>query len=186
MTGRNKNADDAKVIESSKLELESRQRELDDSRKRLNELERGELLLAGENHLLQMVATGSPLMETLTALCRLIEELSSGSLCGILLVDSTGTRVEYGAGPSLPTSYNEAIHGLTVTPSVGPCGLAVCRKEQVIVSDLATDARWDQEWRTRALSHGLRACWSTPILSSVGRVLGTFAIYWREPSSPAE
>jgi len=147
---------------------------------------RAEVLLSGENRLLGMVATGSPLQETLTALCLLIEELSTGSLCGVLLVDATGTRVEYGAGPSLPTAYNQAIHGLTVTPSVGPCGLAVNRKEQVIVADLVSDARWGKEWRALALSHGLRACWSTPIMSSVGAVLGTFAVYWREPHSPAE
>ena len=178
--------DSTAATEKLRLELELCQRELDECRCRVGDLERGEALLAGENRLLQMVASGSPLVETLTALCRLIEELSRGSLCGILLVDSTGTRIEYATGPSLPGGYNEALQGLTVTPSAGPCGLAVCRKEQVIVTDLVTDARWDQEWRTLALSHGLIACWSTPILSSGGRVLGTFAIYWHEPRSPRE
>src|SRR5262249_41533986 len=93
-------------------------------------------------------------------------------------------RVEHGAAPSLPPDYNAAVHGRTVTPSAGPCGMAVCVKEQVIAADIASDPRWDDEWRMLALSHGLRACWSTPTLSSDGAVLGTFAIYWREPRSP--
>jgi len=145
-----------------------------------------ETLLAGENRLLEMVARGFSLTEILTALCRLIEELSSGSLCGILLVDSAGNRVEHGAAPSLPESYNEAIHGRHLRPGAGPCGMAACLKKQVIAADVASDTRWAaSEWRTLALAHGLRACWSTPILSSDGSVLGTFAIYWREPRRPA-
>jgi PAS domain S-box-containing protein len=153
----------------------------------IDERKRAETLLAGENRLLEMVTTGSPLTKMLSALCRLIEELSNGSLCGILLVDPTGNRVEHGAAPSLPQGYNAAIHGRPVNPSAGPCGMAACLKEQVIVNDVASDTRWDgSEWRTLALSHGLRACWSTPILSSNGTVLGTFAIYWPEPRSPTE
>src|ERR1043166_4548444 len=70
-----------------------------------------EFLLSGESPLLEMVARGCPLTEILTTLCRLIEELSAGSLCGILLVDSTGRRLEHGAAPSLPPKYNEAIQG---------------------------------------------------------------------------
>ena len=150
----------------------------------LGELEQVQALLAGENRLLKMLAGRCSLTEILTVLCRLIEELSSGSLCGVLLVDRANHRVEHGAGPSLPPDYNAAIHGRTVIPSAGPCGMAACVKEQVIATDIASDTRWDEEWRNLALAHHLHACWSTPILSSDGGVLGTFAIYWREPRSP--
>ncbi len=147
---------------------------------------RTETLLAGENRLLQMLATGCTLTEFLDALCRLIEEIASGTLCGIVLVDPIGNRLQHGAAPSLPLSYNESIHGRPVNLFSGPCAMAASLKEQVIAADVALDTRWDTyEWRALAMAHGLRACWSTPILSSDDRVLGAFAIYSREPGSPS-
>ena len=144
-----------------------------------------ETLLAGENRLLEMLATGCTLSEFLDALCRLIEDIASGSLCGIVLVDPISNRLKHGAAPSLPLSYNESIHGRPVNIYSGPCAMAASLKEQVIAADVASDARWDTyEWRTLAMAHGLRACWSTPILSSDEKILGTFAIYSREPGSP--
>ena len=147
---------------------------------------RAETLLAGENRLLEMLATGCTLSEFLDALCRLIEEIASGTLCGIVLVDSIGNRLQHGAAPSLPLSYNESIHGRPVNLFSGPCAMAASLKEQVIAADVASDTRWDTyEWRALAMAHGLRACWSTPILSSDETVLGAFAIYSREPGSPS-
>ena len=144
-----------------------------------------ETLLAGENRLLEMLATGCTLSEFLDAVCRLIEDIASGSLCGIVLVDPIGNRLQHGAAPSLPLSYNESIHGRPVNLLSGPCAMAACLKAQVIAADVASDTRWDTyEWRALAMAHGLRACWSTPIVSSDEKVLGTFAIYSREPGSP--
>src|SRR5207245_3234028 len=82
-----------------------------------------------------------------------------------------------------PASYSKAIDGSVIGPSVGSCGTAAYRAEPVIVTDIVTDPLW-AEFRDLALAHGLRACWSTPILSSRGEVLGTFATYYREPRSP--
>jgi formate hydrogenlyase transcriptional activator len=153
----------------------------------IEDLKLSECLLAGEKLVLEMVARGRPLPATLDALCRVVEQLCDGSLCGILLVDATGRRVEHIAAPSLPLAYNNAIQGRPVDSQAGPCGQAAYLNEQVIVSDVASDTGWDAHgWRTLALSHGLRACWSTPIRSSSGSVLGTFAIYWREPRRPTE
>jgi PAS domain S-box-containing protein len=144
-----------------------------------------ETLLAGENRLLEMLATGCTLSEILDALCRLIEDVASESLCGIVLVDPISNRLKHGAAPSLPLSYNESIHGRPVNLYSGPCAMAACLKEQVIAADVASDTRWDTyEWRALAIAHGLRACWSTPIFSSDETVLGTFAIYSRQPGHP--
>jgi formate hydrogenlyase transcriptional activator len=146
---------------------------------------RAETLLAGENRLLEMLATGYTLSEVLDALCRLIEDIASGSLCSILLIDPISNRVKHGAAPSLPLSFNESIDGRPVNLLSGPCAMAASLKEQVIAADVASDTRWDTyEWRALAMAHGLRACWSSPILSSDETVLGTFAIYSREPGSP--
>ncbi len=148
-----------------------------------DERRRAEALLAGEKRLLEMIAKGNPLSMILDALCRLVEELSKGSLSSILLLDPDGTRLWHGAAPSLPKSYIDAIDGSAIGPAAGSCGTAAFRKERVIVSDIAQDPLW-ADYRDLALPHGLRACWSTPVLASDGRVLGTFAIYSREPSSP--
>ena len=158
----------------------------DDLSYTVEDRKQAEALLAGENRLLEMLATGCTLSEILDALCRLIENIASGSLCGIVLVDPISNRLKHGAAPSLPLSYNESIHGRPVNQYSGPCAMAAFLKEQVIAADVASDTRWDTyEWRTLAMAHGLRACWSTPIRSSDENVLGTFAIYSREPGSPS-
>src|SRR5467141_2007420 len=149
----------------------------------IEDRKRAEVLLAGEKRLLEMIAKGDSRAIILDALCRLVEELASGSLSSILLLDPSANRLRHGAAPSLPITYTQAIDGSAIGPSVGSCGTAAYRAEPVIVSDIATDRLWDN-FRDLALGHGLRACWSTPILASAGKVLGTFAIYYREPRSP--
>ena len=149
----------------------------------VTERRRAEALLAGENRLLEMVARGDSLTLTLGALCRLVEELASGALSSILLLEPNGNCLRHGAAPSLPQEYIDAINGLVIGPATGSCGTAAYRAEPVIVSDIASDPLW-ANYRDVALPHRLRACWSTPILSSEGKVLGTFAIYYREPCTP--
>src|SRR5712671_3397723 len=149
----------------------------------IEDRKRAEALLGGEKRLLEMIARGDSRALILDALCRLVEELASGSLSSILLLDPKASRLRHGAAPSLPIKYTEAIDGLLIGPCVGSCGTAAYRAEAVIVSDIASDPLW-ANFRDLALGHGLRACWSTPILSSADKVLGTFAIYYREPRSP--
>jgi signal transduction histidine kinase len=146
----------------------------------VTERKQDELLLAGEKRLLEMIARGESRTLILDALCRLVEELADGSLSSILLLDPNAGCLRHGAAPSLPAAYVEAIDGIAIGPSVGSCGTAANTRKPVVVADIATDPLWG-DFRDLALGHGLRACWSTPILSSEGRVLGTFAIYYREP-----
>jgi PAS domain S-box-containing protein len=141
-----------------------------------------ESLLAGEKRILEMVAKGDSLPEVLDGLCRLVEEQASGVLASILLLD--GDRLRHGAAPSLPKTYTEAIDGATIGPSEGSCGTAAYRGEQVIVEDIATDPLW-AKYRELALPHSLRACWSTPVFSSEGKVIATFAMYYRQPRRPS-
>src|SRR5258708_21364353 len=149
----------------------------------VTERKRAEMLLGGEKRLLEMIARGDARAHILDALCRLVEELAGGAWSSILLLDPKTNRLRHGAAPGLPMKYTEAIDGLVIGPCVGSCGTAAYRAEQMIVCDIATDPLW-ADYRDLALGHGLRACWSTPILSSTGKVLGTFAIYYREPRSP--
>jgi PAS domain S-box-containing protein len=141
-----------------------------------------ESLLAGEKRILEMVAKGSSLAEILDSLCRVVEERASGALASILLLD--GDRLRHGGAPSLPKAYTDAIDGAAIGPSAGSCGTAAYRGEQVIVEDIAANSLW-ANYRDLALPHSLRACWSTPVFSSKGKVIATFAMYYREPRSPS-
>jgi len=150
----------------------------------IEDRKRAECLLAGENHVLEMTTKGNSLESILEALCQVVEQTGSGCLCSVLLFDPTGSKIQQAIAPSLPSSYNDQFPGIPVDQERGPCTKAARRKAQVIVSDVSSDTQWDYGWRTSALAHGLKACWSTTILASNGLVLGTFAIYWREPRSP--
>jgi PAS domain S-box-containing protein len=149
----------------------------------ISQRKRREALLAGENRVLEKVAKGDSLPDILDNLCLLVEEQSTGVLASILLMDPNGKQLRHGAAPHLPKTYTEAIDGAFIGPSVGSCGTAAYRAEQVIVSDIAVDPLWT-DFRELALTHSLRACWSTPIFSSEGKVIGTFAMYYREPRTP--
>ena len=147
----------------------------------IEDRKRAEALLAGEKRVLEMLAKGDSLSEILDNLCRLVEEQASGVLASILLLE--GDRLLHGGAPSLPKAYTDTIDGAVIGPRAGSCGTAACTGKQVIVEDIATDPLW-ANYREAALSHGLRACWSTPIFSSQGKVIATFAMYYREARSP--
>jgi PAS domain S-box-containing protein len=149
----------------------------------ITERKRMEALTAGQKRVLEMIATGAPLTDVLEVLALVMEEQSPGLLCSILLLDKDGVHLRHSAGPSLPASYNQAIDGITIGPNIGSCGTAAYRGQEVIVADIASDPLW-VNYRDLALSHDLRACWSTPIFSTGGQVLGTFAMYYREPHGP--
>jgi PAS domain S-box-containing protein len=134
--------------------------------------------------ILKMVSTQTSLQEILRSLCALIEAEYPELLCSVLLLDADGVTLRQGAGPSLPLEYNRCVDGIKIGPQAGSCGTAAYRGESVMVTDIATDPLWT-ECRHLALPHGLRACWSTPILSRAGKVLGTFAVYYREPRQAA-
>src|SRR6266496_2932848 len=152
----------------------------------ITQRKRGEALFAGEKRLLEMIATGVALNEILNALCLIIEEYRPGTLASILLLRSDGLHLDSVAGPSLPKAWREEMERLPIGPCAGSCGTAAYRGSPVMVSDIATDPLWEvPEHRAAALSHGLRASWSNPILSSDRKVLGTFCIYGRETRSPS-
>jgi len=149
----------------------------------ITERKQADALLAGEKRFLEMVARGDSLAQILDSLCLLVEEQASDVLASILLLDSNGKQLWHGGAPSLPKTYTDAINGIVIGPSEGSCGTAAHRGKQVIVSDIASDPLW-VNYRELALAHSLRACWSTPFLSAEGKVIGTFAMYYREPRSP--
>lgn len=136
----------------------------------------------GQCAVLERIAEGCSLAESLTDIVRLIEGMSAME-CSVLLLDASGTHVRHGAAPSLPQEYVRLLDGAPIGPDAGSCGAAAYHGKTIIVEDLATHPNW-RDYRDAALPHGLRACWSSPIFDPDGKVLGTFAMYYREPRGP--
>jgi two-component system, cell cycle sensor histidine kinase and response regulator CckA len=137
-----------------------------------------------DEKILAMVIAQNPLGRILETLCIEIERQQSGLLCSVLLLEPDGETLRSAAAPSLPEEYCRTVDGVKAGPCMGSCGTAIYRREPVIVSDIATDPLW-ANCRHLALPHGLRACWSTPVASQDGSMLGTFGVYYREPRLPA-
>jgi hypothetical protein len=145
---------------------------------------RNDALRTAHNKVLELAIGDSPLETTLTELIRIVESTSrTGVLGSILLLDADGKHLRIGAAPSLPKAYSAAIDGAEIGPCAGSCGTAAYLGAAVFVSDIATDPLW-ADYKEIALPHGLRACWSIPILTRGRKVLGTFAMYHREPREP--
>src|SRR5688572_18449127 len=137
----------------------------------------------GQTALLERIARGEPLADALHGVVDLIEQHAAGLLCSVLLIDRERGTVHPIAAPNLPGEYTKAIDGAPIGPRAGSCGTAAFRGEPVIVEDIATDPLW-ADYKHLALPHGLRACWSTPIMSRERAVVATFAMYYREPRGP--
>jgi len=146
--------------------------------------QRNETIRAAHNKVLELAIGDSPLEQTLGELIGIVESTSrTGVLGSILLLDPDGKRLRHGAAPSLPPPYTAAIDGAEIGPCAGSCGTAAYRGEPVFVTDIANDPLW-AVYKAVALPHGLQSCWSTPIMTRGRKVLGTFAMYHREPREP--
>jgi signal transduction histidine kinase/CheY-like chemotaxis protein len=136
-----------------------------------------------ERAVLEQVAMGAPLDTLLHALVAMVEAQAPGMLCTVMLLDASQKFFASSCGPSLPVECMRAFEGVRIGPHEGSCGAAASLRKVVVVEDIATHPNW-AAYRDFALPYGLRACWSTPISSDDGSVLGTFAMYYREPRAP--
>jgi diguanylate cyclase (GGDEF)-like protein/PAS domain S-box-containing protein len=153
--------------------------------KNITEKNHLETLLSGQNNVLEMIAKGSALPEVLDNIVYLIEKVSNGGMCSILLIDEDESCLIHAAAPHLPPAYTNHINGTKIGPAVGSCGTAAFLRRPVIVTDISTDSRWT-DYKEIALASGLQACWSSPVFDHQKQVIATFAMYYAEPSSPTE
>lgn len=142
-----------------------------------------ELLVRGQNQILQMIAKGAPLKEVLENIIVLIEKFTMGTRCSILLVDKDKKKLVHGASPNLPLGYSEAVNGIPIGPCVGSCGTAAYLKRPVTVIDIGSDPLWS-EYKDVALANGLRACWSAPVFDNCQNVIAAFGMYYNEICYP--
>jgi PAS domain S-box-containing protein len=149
----------------------------------ITDVKKEEFFIFDQSRVLEMTAANAPLSEVLTNLVLLMEAQAEGMLCSILVLSADGMRVRHGAAPSLPEAYVAAVNGARIGPRNGSCGTAMYLKRPVVVTDVMTDPLW-ADYRHLAEICGLRACWSTPIFSPQGDVLGSFAMYRQEQRGP--
>src|SRR6266481_4708510 len=144
-----------------------------------------EQLLTVLSPVMELIASGPRLSDVLRALATFIDHQSPVGRCCISLTDEDGATLRLCAAPKLPTGFAAAIHRVPIGPKSGACGTAAYRRERVVIADLATDPLFEQ-YRDVALAHGLRSCWSTPIQSAEGAVLGTLTVYHTRRRVPKE
>ncbi|HYI93277.1 MAG TPA: ATP-binding protein, partial [Bryobacteraceae bacterium] len=149
----------------------------------ITDIKKEEFFLFDQSRVLEMIAANASLPEVLTSLVLLMEGQADGLRCSILLLDRDGKHVRHGAAPNLPEAYVRAVDGAPIGPRNGSCGTAMYLRKQIVVKDVLTDPLW-ADYRKLAEICGLRACWSTPILSPHGEVLGSFAMYRQEARGP--
>jgi PAS domain S-box-containing protein len=151
----------------------------------IEDRKRAETLLQNEKQLLELVARGAPLEEVFRELCQFVESREPGSSCAVLVLDRDTGRLRPVA-PSIPENYLRAAHSRPASSCAGPCGRAAHLNEQVIVADIAAEEVWDVfGWRALAIAFGFRACFSTPIRSSSGEVLGVYSLYSGKVGGPS-
>ena len=136
------------------------------------------------SRLLEVVGSRAPLHAQLHDLVLYVERVSRDTRCSIHLFDPVAGTLNTGAAPHLPESYNLAIDGVAIGEGVGSCGTAAARRATVVVADIQSSPLW-RDYRDLARTHGLAACWSTPVICGRGELLGTFAMYYREPREPS-
>ena len=149
----------------------------------ITQVKEEEFFRAGQSGVLEMIAADAPLADVLTSLVLLMEGQAEGLRCSILLLNRDGKHVRHGAAPNLAEAYVKAVNGAPIGPRNGSCGTAMYTRRPVVVTDVMTDPLW-ADYRDLAKICGLRACWSTPILSAQGAVLGSFAMYREENRGP--
>ena len=149
-----------------------------------------ESLLAAERRTLEMIACGASLTDVLEDLCDTIDDQAPEIISSILLMDPHGERLWPAAGRRVPEGWVRTITPLPIGPGMGSCGTAAFLKKPVIISDIESDPPWSDitapDYTEIALSYGLRAAWSQPLISKDDELLGTFAIYYREPRQPSD
>lgn len=149
----------------------------------ITERKKAEEILGDERAILAMVACGCDIPETLDAICVSMERYLHGGHASVMLLEEDGYCLRNGASPGLDPAYVRAIDGLEIGPDQASCGAAVYTGQQVIAEDVQTDSRWEK-YRELAHLYGIGACWSTPVIASDGKILGTLATYYNTPRKP--
>jgi diguanylate cyclase (GGDEF)-like protein/PAS domain S-box-containing protein len=142
---------------------------------------KAELFERRYNHILKMIAQGTPALEIYNEIIYIYESRNTGIRCSMLELE--GDILKHGSSPSLPQAFCDELESISIGPNVGSCGVSTYTKKRVIAENIETDLKW-ATIKHLVLPYGMRSCWSEPVMSSSGEVLGTFAMYRDYPGSP--
>lgn len=148
------------------------------------ENERHRILIQGQHTALDLLANGKPLHKVLEVLILTMEKYLQDAICSILLYDEEKNSLCLVSAPSMTTSMRKAMHIIPIGPDEGSCGSAAYHQNMIIVEDITLDPNWDR-YRVVPQSEGFRACWSKPVFSSKSKLLGTFAVYYKQKKQPS-
>ena len=137
-----------------------------------------------ETHVLKMLSQGAPMVEVLNELCNFIDAKSPGVIPTVLLPDGDG-HLRLAAGPKAPQIWNEAFHGMRVSSYASFHSMPGHQGKPIPVADMTSDPSFAAGWDL-ALSQGVQAAWSVPILSKDGKILGTLILFYPTPQPPGE
>ena len=151
----------------------------------ITERKRSELLAIGERRVFERMTSNADLAATLEAISETAERVTPDALCTVSTYDESAGQLRHIAGQRLSREFLKAIGEVGIAARNGSCAAAIFLQRQVVVAEIARDALWEN-LRKPALAAGLRACWSTPIRVTDGRMVGTVALYFRQPRSPLE
>ncbi len=151
----------------------------------IQERKQAEALHLGQYRILEMIAANRAYEDVLDQLALWLEDEQVRGFVSIVVLDEQCQRITASIAPSLPEAYSQALVGIVIGPAVGSCGTAMYRREPVVVTDIASDPLW-ADYRELASGYGLQSCWSTPIMTNTGEVLGSFAVYNRVAGKPTE
>ncbi|MBI1244356.1 MAG: GAF domain-containing protein [Alphaproteobacteria bacterium] len=149
----------------------------------VTERARDEVLRNAEDRVLRGLIEDQPLTELLEFVCRAVEHVMPGSACSIMLVGPDGRHLRAVAAPSFSAEFRTAFDEVEIAPGAGTCGEAICRGEPVVTADIGSDPLWTR-FRDIARQGNVDSCWSTPLFSRMGEVIGTLAVYHRTRYEP--
>ncbi|WP_235283373.1 GAF domain-containing protein [Methanosarcina sp. 2.H.A.1B.4] len=139
--------------------------------------------MKGQNLVLGQLASGAPLKEVLLLLIQNMEKIRPGSICSVMLLDREKKHLFYCVAPRLPEFYRQRTDGIEIGFGAASFGTAAFLRKRVTVDNVMEHPYWT-EYKELAAEAGLKACWSEPLVSSSGEVLGVISIYYSEVHRP--
>ena len=149
----------------------------------ITERKLAEEIVKGQNMVLGQLASGAPLEEVLLLLIQNIEKIRPGSICSVMLLDREKKHLFYCVAPGLPEFYRQKTDGIEIGFGAASFGTAAFLRKRVTVDNVMEHPYWT-EYRELAAEAGLKACWSEPVVSSSGEVLGVISMYYGEVQRP--
>jgi diguanylate cyclase (GGDEF)-like protein/PAS domain S-box-containing protein len=151
----------------------------------LQQMQVAEMREESQSHVMKMLVNGKSHIEVLEAIVSRVNHDNNNMHSCILLLNHEGTKFHRSVSANLPDDYLHYVKEMPLIESSSPCTSAFALQKRVIVEDIKAH-HFEAGYKEHAAKANLAACWTQPILSSAGKVLGIFSIYHHEIQSPKD